>query len=175
MTSLAANSPLKELLGQVPQTGRVEWIGVSPGRREPITPLTEVEVELNTGLRGDHHATGGHSKRQVTLLQSEHLSVVGQLLGKEPIDPALLRRNIIVSGVNLLSFKSARFQIGEVILQGTGPCAPCSLMEQNLGPGGYSAMRGHGGITTIVEQPGFIKVGDEIRFLDLVAIEENPV
>lgn len=172
---MSAISALKELLEIVPQVGRVEWIGVSPARRARIVPLTEVEAELGSGLSGDHHATNGTSKREVTLIQAEHLPVIGQLTGKGTIDPALLRRNIVVSGVNLLSLKTARFQIGDVILQGTGPCAPCSLMEQNLGPGGYSAMRGHGGITSIVTKSGTIRIGDEIRFLELERIEENPV
>lgn len=167
---------MKELLEQVPQVGRVEWIGVAPGRRQTINVLREVEVELDSGLSGDHHATNGSgpSKRQVTLIQAEHLPVVASLLGKETVDPTQLRRNIVVSGVNLLSLKSARFQIGDAILQGTGPCAPCSLMEQNLGPGGYSAMRGHGGITSVVVKAGVIRVGDNVRFLELEAIEENP-
>ena len=53
----------------------------------------------------------------------------------------------MVSGINLLALKKQRFQMGEVLLETTGICAPCGLMEVNLGLGGYSSMRGHGGIT----------------------------
>ena len=166
---------LKELLETVPQTGRVEWIGIASERRGTVEPQQEITVELNTGIAGEHHATSGRSQRQVTLIQQEHLSVIASMMGKDSVDPKLLRRNIVVSGVNLLSFKVARFQVGEVILEGTGPCAPCSLMEDNLGPGGYSAMRGHGGITTVVVQAGKIRVGDEVKFLELVSVEEKPV
>ena len=102
-------------------------------------------------------------KRQVTLIQQEHLQVVANILGKSEIDPGWIRRNLVVSGINLLSLKHQSFQIGEAVLQTTGICAPCSRMEENLGPGGYNAMRGHGGITAKVLQPGEIRIGDPVR------------
>jgi len=156
-----------ELIAIVPPIGRVEWIGLAPKAREPIEVVPWATVEVGTGLAGDHHATSGQaSKRQVTLVQAEHLPVVAGLCGLENVDPRLLRRNIVVSGINLLSLKDRFFQIGEAVLEGTGPCAPCSLMEQNLGPGGYQAMRGHGGITTAVIRSGTIRVGDPVKAAD---------
>ena len=74
----------------------------------------------------------------------------------------LTRRNIVVSGINLLALAKRRFRIGEVVLETTGPCEPCSRMEENLGPGGYNAMRGHGGITARVAKGGTISVGDAV-------------
>lgn len=166
-------SEMRSLLESVPQVGRVEWIGVASERRADIRPLQEAAIELDVGLTDDHHARSGNSKRQVTLIQQEHLGVVAKLLGRETVEPAELRRNIVVAGINLLSLKGAKFQIGDAVLQGTGPCAPCSLMEQNLGRGGYSAMRGHGGITSIVIEPGTIRIGDRVRFLELIDRETS--
>lgn len=103
------------------------------------------------------------SKRQVTLIQFEHLAVVASLLGRAEVDPKVLRRNLAVSGINLLALKDRRFRVGEVILAGSGTCEPCSRMEENLGPGGYQAMRGHGGITARVLEGGTIHVGDIVR------------
>jgi MOSC domain-containing protein YiiM len=69
-----------------------------------------------------------------------------------------------VSGINLLSLKNRRVRIGEeVILEITGECHPCSRMEEELGPGGYNAMRGHGGLTARIIAGGIIRVGDAVQ------------
>lgn len=155
---------LSELLKSLPQIGRVEWIGVAAVARAPMTSIAEVEAGVGIGLDGDHHAKSGkETARQVTLIQAEHLPVIAALCGRGDVPPELLRRNIVVSGINLLALKTAQFQIGDAMLEGTGPCVPCSRMEENLGPGGYNATRGHGGITARVLRAGAIRVGDQVR------------
>lgn len=156
------NSETNLLHSEIPQTGTVCWIGVSPKRRAELDSLDEVTAEVGTGLVGDHHAQSGKSKREVTFIQQEHLQAVASLLGVKSIDPLLTRRNIVVSGINLIALKKRLFRVGDVLLQGTGPCAPCSRMEENLGPGGYQAMRGHGGITAKVIEAGVFGVGDSV-------------
>jgi MOSC domain-containing protein YiiM len=155
---------IKELINSLPQTGRVEWIGLRPSSTEPMNAVLEAEVLLGKGLLGDRYA-GSSGKREVTLIQAEHLAAVGALLGREPISPALTRRNIMVSGINLLALQDRKFRLGEVILEMTGFAHPCSKMEKNLGEGGYNAMRGHGGMTAKVIQAGRIKVGDVVELI----------
>jgi MOSC domain-containing protein YiiM len=148
----------------LPQIGRVEWIGLSPEPRGDLQSVTEATLLVDHGLEGDHHAKHkAGSERQVTLIQQEHLTAIAGFLHREPIPPTLLRRNLVVSGINLLALKDKRFAIGDCVLEHTGPCDPCSQMEANLGPGGLNAMRGHGGITTKVLSGGVIRVGDEVR------------
>jgi MOSC domain-containing protein YiiM len=153
---------MKELLRTLPQRGRVQWIGVRPGREQPMISVQAAEIAIGSGLVGDRYKGSASSRRQVTLIQAEHLVAVGSLLGRAPIDPSLLRRNLVVSGINLSALQQAQFQIGPVLLEGTGFCHPCSRMEMALGPGGYNAMRGHGGITAKVLIPGTVRVGDEV-------------
>jgi len=155
---------MKELLRTIPQVGKVDFISVRSERKVLPTSLDSVLVSEENGLDGDHYK-GRSKKRQVTLIQAEHLIAVASILGKDKIDPLLARRNIVVSGVNLLAFKDQQFQIGEVVLEMTGLCHPCSQMETNFGTGGYNAMRGHGGITTKVIQGGKIQVGDVVKLL----------
>ena len=153
----------REFLHNIPQQGKVEWIGIRPNRLLEVHAVSEVTANPDTGLEGDHFKKSSTGKRQVTLIQQEHLDVVAQILGKSDIAPKLLRRNIVVSGINLLALKHQQFQVGEVLLETTGICAPCSRMEENLGAGGYNSMRGHGGITAKIVQGGQIKIGDVVR------------
>ncbi|MBX3000422.1 MAG: MOSC domain-containing protein [Caldilineaceae bacterium] len=162
MTTQAQISDIQRLLDTLPQVGEVLWIGLRPGHRAPIQSVELAEARIGSGLVGDRFRGRPDSKRQVTLIQAEHLAAVGSMLGREPIDPSLTRRNIIVAGINLLALKDKQFRIGDAILEMTGLCHPCSRMEENLGLGGYNAMRGHGGITAKVIEEGTIRVGDRV-------------
>ena len=155
---------IKDLFDVFPRPGRVEWIGVRPERRGPVSVVQSVEVSEAEGLIGDHYS-GQNGNRHVTLIQAEHLPVVAALTGRDSLDPALLRRNIVVSGLNLLALKDHQLQIGDAILQITGQCHPCSKMEIALGPGGYNAMRGHGGLTAKVIRGGFLTTGCSVIVL----------
>ncbi len=180
---------MQELRTTLPRPGRIEWIGLRSARRGQVDSVTRAEAHPLVGLIGDHgraapgrlraltgalgeqEATavqpatpGGLSslmpgKRQVTLIQAEHLPVIAALAGLEAVTPEQLRRNIVVSGLPLLALKDRRFRIGDVLLEGTGECHPCSRMEEAFGPGGYNAVRGHGGITARVLEGGWIEVG----------------
>jgi MOSC domain-containing protein YiiM len=152
---------MQELMNTLPQQGRVAWIGLRPERRAALVTVDEVQVTTDGGLVGDHYKSRMKT-RQVTLIQGEHLDAVASMLGIDEVDPGLIRRNIVVRGINLLALKDKQFRVGDAVLEFTEECHPCSLMEANLGPGGYNAMRGHGGITTRVIAGGTIRLGDPV-------------
>lgn len=143
--------------------GRLEWIGIRPARREPLVAVPSATLQPGRGIAGDHFRPRSGSIREVTLIRHEHLAEIGAPLGEPPIDPARLRRNLAVSGIDLASLIGAQFSVGPVVLQATGPCSPCARMDEALGPGGRKAISGKGGITAIVLQGGTIQVGDRVE------------
>lgn len=156
---------LDQLMSHLPQQGKVEWLGIRPEKRKPLEIVDSVTV-LDGGLKDDHYI-GRSRKRSVTLVQAEHISILASLLHREEISPDELRRNIVVSGINLLALKNREFRIGGAVLKMSGLCHPCSRMEEALGEGGYNAMRGHGGINASVVTTGIINLGDTVKILEV--------
>ncbi len=161
----SAGSPLHRLLNAPVRPGIVWWIGMRPARHAPLDVVDEATLDLLSGVVGDHYA-GRSGARQVSLIGEESLAAIGAFLGNGPADPALLRRNIVVRGINLLALKGQQFRLGSTVLGYSGDCHPCSRMEALLGPGGYNAVRGHGGILARVVESGVVRVGDTLSRLD---------
>jgi MOSC domain-containing protein YiiM len=126
-----------------------------------------MQAELSTehGLLGDRY-DGKTGRRHVSLIAQEDLAAIASFLGREALPPALLRRNLLTEGINLQALKARRLAVGEAVLEITDECHPCSRMEEVLGPGGYNAVRGRGGLTARVVRGGEIRLGDPIVRLD---------
>lgn len=144
--------------------GTLEWIGVRPARRQPMRELASVAAIAGAGLDGDHRTekTAG-SGRQVTLISREFIDQIAHFLGASEVEPAALRRNLVVSGINLNALRHQRFRIGDALFEAGALCHPCSRMEQALGKGGVAAMLGHGGLCCRILEGGTIAVGDSLQ------------
>ena len=144
--------------------GTLEWIGLRPERKAAIHVVTQVNALATLGLEGDRrcHSTPG-SGRQVTLINQEHIDVIAQFMGLDKIAPELLRRNLVVSGINLQALRHQRFRIGGAEFEANAHCHPCLRMEQALGKGAVAAMLAHGGICAKIVTSGTITVGDSVE------------
>ena len=146
--------------------GHLSWIGVRPERKANMLELSEVQAVKDLGLEGDHRCskTPG-SARQVTIISEEYIDQISHFTGLDVIHPSLLRRNLVVKGINLTALRHQQFTIGEALFEATALCHPCSRMEQALGDGGVVAMLGHGGLCVKILKSGKIRIGDSVSIV----------
>lgn len=180
MSLPAAPPDLRALTAREAQPGRLEAIWLRPARGVPALGADAVLALEGCGLAGDRKAAaeprpgGTGSAREVTLIQAEHLAVMGALLGLPgPLAAARTRRNLVVAGLNLIAARSPfkdrplHLAIGpEVRLLITGPCEPCRMFEAEFGTGAYNAARGHAGMTARIVRGGTLRVGDAVRLVE---------
>jgi MOSC domain-containing protein YiiM len=171
---MTSNDALRDLITRIATRGCIEAIIVRSERNQPAQYVDAVKAEPGFGLIGDRGAQTRRTnlasrKRELSLIQAEHIPLIASWCGIEQLEAIWLRRNLVISGVNLLAMKSPfadvrlEWQIGnEVCIEVTGPCDPCSKMEVALGVGGYNAMRGHGGMTAMIVASGIIRMGDAV-------------
>ena len=149
---------LRALTSRFPRAGRIECVFLRRHQRVAVESVREALALASRGLEGDRAALrepgiAGGGRRQVTLIQAEHLSVVAALMGLAAVDPAGLRRNLVVSGLNLLAARSLfkdqllLLRIGaDVVLEVTGPCGPLctgpSYEQLGLHSSGVALARG---------------------------------
>lgn len=135
--------------------------------------LSEVEAVAGVGLAGDRYAAGiGYysprptdpGAREVTLFESEVLEALTAESGLN-VAPTEHRRNLTVRGVRLNDLLHARFQIGEVVLEGVKDCPPCEHLEGLLGKRVLRPLLNRGGLRARVLQGGVIRVGDQISLV----------
>jgi MOSC domain-containing protein YiiM len=143
--------------------GRLDWIGLRPAHKQEMLEVDTALALQNHGLEGDHRCNKiPGSGRQITIISAEYIQQIEHFSGKQNIAPGLLRRNLIVSGINLSALRYQQFTVGEAVLQASALCDPCSRMEQALGPGGFAAMLGHGGLCAKIIRGGQITIGDAV-------------
>lgn len=163
-------SAREKLINKITQNlapGRLEWIGLRTERRGAIDVVESTEALEGLGLRGDRRCLGTPgTARQVSLISLEHIEVVAKILGIQSIDPCLLRRNLVISGINIHALRHQQFSIGDAVFEATALCHPCSRMDEALGKGGHAAMLGHGGLCARVIKSGNISVGDTLIKID---------
>jgi MOSC domain-containing protein YiiM len=146
--------------------GQLEWIGLRPERKAPMLSVGKTLAIADWGLQGDRRLQGSKgSARQVSIISREFIHAIEENFGSEAISPELLRRNLLVSGINLNALRHQYFKIGNAVFQATAQCHPCSRMEAALGEGGLVAMLGFGGLCAKIIESGEVAVGDTISHM----------
>ena len=74
-------------------------------------------------------------------------------------DPSVLRRNVLLSGVDLNSLIGRKFRLGGILFEGVEECSPCYWMDEAVGPGANAFLTGRGGLRCRILEDGILRCG----------------
>jgi MOSC domain-containing protein YiiM len=127
----------------------------------PLVEVPRIECVAGRGIRGDRFFDYRQNyKGQVTLFAFEVFEKLGRHFGLTNKSPGVLRRNVIVSDIDLNKLIGEDFSIQGVRLRGTGHCKPCYWMDQAFAPGAEEFLKENGGLRAEILTDGAITVGD---------------
>lgn len=161
----------------------IEKIWISPGhdfkgrygkgrKNNGVVSCDAVTCVAGMGIVGDRYY--GHSenyKGQVTFFSDEVAAALQKQFNVGDLDRSVMRRNVLVSGVDLNSLIGKRFRIGELIFSGSEECTPCFWMNEAVTEGAHEWLEGNGGLRCRIEKSGTLKTGDGL----LEVLEDGPV
>jgi len=133
---------------------------ISPARKLPMRSVDSVIVEQGAGLVGDRYHGSRH--RHVSMQSVDDLLVAAEEFGA-PIDPALTRRNVSVSGFEIPTKPGERVLVGDVELEVVRIAAPCKLLDDDIGTGAKTALRRRAGTIFRVLSSGTLEIGNVVR------------
>lgn len=129
-----------------------------PAADHPMRELDRVECVAGRGLRGDRFfAYRPDYKGQVTLFARETWDALGSEFGCTEKSPAVLRRNLLVSGIDLNLLIGETFTLSGATFAGIEECRPCYWMDQAIGPGAEDWLKGRGGLRCRVMSDGWLQ------------------
>ncbi len=151
---------------------RIHDLWISPGhdfkgrhglgrKTHGTTRLDAVFCEAGLGIQGDrYHGKDPGSKTQITFLSREVVEEMCRSLGIGALDYSVLRRNVLVSGVDLNGLIGRRFSVGGVVFEGVEECKPCYWMDEAVAPGANAFLAGQGGLRCRILESGPLHCGD---------------
>ncbi len=135
--------------------GEVIAIHIKSEKRAPMIPLQTARLVEGLGIEGNRGVRPG-SHRQVLVMPAEVLDAFG-------LKPGDVRENLTTRGLDVMALRPGdRLCIGKVVLEATGDCTPCEMLD-SLQPGLKDALEGQRGMLFQVLAGGEIGVGNPIE------------
>jgi MOSC domain-containing protein YiiM len=129
-----------------------------PAAEHPIREVSEVDCVSGRGLQGDRFFDyKDNYQGQVTFFAWETYQAICHALAVEGKPPAVFRRNVITTGVELNGLIGREFEIQGVRFRGTAECRPCYWMDQAFGPGANEFLKGRGGLRAQILSDGWLR------------------
>ena len=149
------------------------------GRPPGTSPLIEkerIECVAGKGLLGDRYFNHAEDyKGQITFFSAEVFERLCAHFGIREKPAGVVRRNVIVSGIDLLSLIGCEFEMQRVKFRGTQHCAPCEWMEVAFAPGAKEFLQENAGLRAKILSDGELHLGDaQLRIVkDVEALVSN--
>lgn len=146
--------------------GRLIGISRKPRSRAAVEVIDRAAIGIDTGVAGDHRGAirpGKSGKRQVTIMAVEDWAATLHDLGAA-VSWEQRRVNLLSEGIDLPRERGSRLRIGDVLIEITGECDPCSRMEEiAIGLKAALLPGWRGGRTAKVIEGGNVAIGDVIE------------
>jgi MOSC domain-containing protein YiiM len=141
------------------QSPVVTAIHTAPASRLPMRAIESVHIEAGLGIVGDRYH--GTKHRHITVQSQTALDAATEDLGS-PVEAGGTRRNNTVSHGDVPTTPGERLRIGDVDLEVFRVAAPCKLLDDVVGTGARTALRGRAGSVCRALSSGRIAVGDPV-------------
>jgi MOSC domain-containing protein YiiM len=150
----------------------VEQIFVSPGHNYfghhgrapddfPTLAVPQIECVAGRGIRGDRFFDYRDDyKGQITFFSAEVFVELARNFSLTNVSAGVLRRNVIVSGVDLNRLIGADFELQSVRFRGSAHCKPCYWMNTAITAGAEKFLAGRGGLRAWILTDGTIHTGE---------------
>ena len=125
------------------------------------------QLDAGRGIVGDRYYDV-HVDAQVTLVDADTIEQVNAVTGWS-LDPSETRRNIVTRGVDLSQWETARFRVGDAVLEGVELCEPCAtlggiLADETRTPADIvKALTAKAGLRARIVEGAEIRLGDPVE------------
>lgn len=124
-----------------------------------IDKVEAVECLAGRGLVNDRFLDHKDDfKGQITFFDWAVYRRICQQCHLPDLDPALFRRNVLTSGVDLNTLIGQRFSVQGIEFEGVEECRPCYWMDEAIAPGAEAYLKGHGGLRARILNDGVLRV-----------------
>ncbi len=138
--------------------------------------LSLVKAIAGRGLAGDRYEQGAGKfsgrfevaagARQVSLIDAMAVAECNARLSSK-LTACELRRNLVISGLDLDALDGAILAIGDVRLRVLGGCPPCGYLSRLLDVDARHGLRHIGGARAAIIEGGWLRVGAAVDVIDL--------
>ncbi len=147
---------------------RVENIFISPGHNffgrwgkgadnHETHEVSSVNCVSGRGLEGDRFFDyEKNDKSHITLFSKEIFDDMCRALEIFDRGPEVVRRNVIVSGIDLNSLVGKTFSLQGIEFEGVEECSPCQWMDEAFGKGAMAFLKGQGGLRCRILNDGVL-------------------